>query len=391
MKANFTVVGAGYVGMSLSVLLSRFHNVILLDIDKSKVNDINAGKSTIQDDLIDSYIKNKELNLNATTNSEKAFNNSDFIIIATPTDYDHKKRYFDTSTIEKVIEDIEKYNSDALIVIKSTIPVGFTNSLSKKYNTDRIIFSPEFLREGQALYDNLYPSRIIVGGKCKRALNFMNILKDCSENKNVKLLSMNALEAESVKLFANSYLAMRVAFFNELDNFAITNNLNTKDIIDGISFDNRIGNYYNNPSFGYGGYCFPKDTQQLLANFKDIPQNIIEAIVESNKTRKSFLIDQIKKINPKVIGLYKLQMKSNSDNFRFSSIVDLGARLVDEGYEVVIYEPIAKKNDIDFKCEILDDLDKFKSSADLILANRVDEDIKDVYRKIFSRDIYGDN
>ena len=268
MKANFTVVGAGYVGMSLSVLLSRFHNVILLDIDKSKVNDINAGKSTIQDDLIDSYIKNKELNLNATTNSEKAFNNSDFIIIATPTDYDHKKRYFDTSTIEKVIE---------------------------------------------ALYDNLYPSRIIVGGKCKRALNFMNILKDCSENKNVKLLSMNALEAESVKLFANSYLAMRVAFFNELDNFAITNNLNTKDIIDGISFDNRIGNYYNNPSFGYGGYCFPKDTQQLLANFKDIPQNIIEAIVESNKTRKSFLIDQIKKINPKVVGLYKLQMKSNSD------------------------------------------------------------------------------
>lgn len=391
MKYKITVVGAGYVGMSLSVLLSRLHHVTLLDIDKSKIDDINKGKSTIKDDLIDHYLKKNNLNLIGTTNNKDAFNDSDFIVIATPTDYDHKTNYFNTTSIENVVEKVHKFNSNALIVIKSTIPVGFTDKLCKKHNTDRIVFSPEFLREGQALYDNLHPSRIIVGSKTKKAITFMNMLKDCSKEENVKLLSMSAFEAESVKLFANSYLAMRVAFFNELDSFAYHNNLYTKNIIDGVSLDKRIGHYYNNPSFGYGGYCLPKDTKQLLSNYKDVPQNIIRAIVDSNDTRKSFLLKEIKAFNPKVIGIYKLAMKSNSDNFRFSAILDIGSKLYEDGYQIIVFEPTVDQKVMDNGFTIVNDISEFKSSSDLILANRIDNLIEDVSDKVFSRDVYGNN
>lgn len=390
-KEKITIVGAGYVGMSLAVLLSQHHEVVVLDINKARVASINSKKSTIKDDLIDEYLNNKKLDLYSTDNSKEAFENSKYIVIATPTDYDVEKKYFDTSSIEVVIDQINKYNKLALIVIKSTIPIGYTKKLCEKYNTDRIVFSPEFLREGSALYDNLHPSRIIIGSTKDQAKTFLNILKDASLNKNVQALTMDSVEAESVKLFANSYLALRVAFFNELDSFAFQNNLSSKDIIDGVSLDNRIGDYYNNPSFGYGGYCLPKDTQQLLSNFDGVPQNIIEAIVKSNQTRKDFIYNKIKQSKPNTIGLYRLVMKANSDNFRFSSIQDVAEKLQNEGHTIIVYEPTIQDYKTELGYRLINDLKDFKNTADIILANRVDSSLDDVSEKTFSRDLYGNN
>jgi UDPglucose 6-dehydrogenase len=383
---KIAVIGAGYVGFSLAVLLAQFNKVMVHDINLSRVNQVNNKQSTIADQDIDNFLETKELDIRATINFSELFD-TDFFIVATPTDYDVANDYFDTSSVEEVINKIFKINKTALIVIKSTVPVGFTKKICHEYDSDRIIFSPEFLREGSALHDNLYPSRIIIGSEAPQAIEFANLLVEASHKDNVSLLYTESDEAEAIKLFANTYLAMRVAFFNELDSYSLFKNLDAKKIIDGVCLDPRIGNFYNNPSFGYGGYCLPKDTQQLLANYQDIPQNLIQATVEANKTRIEFLADQILVLKPKIVGIFRLTMKSGSDNFRSSSVQGIMQRLVSEGVRVIIYEPATDLQQWEGLI-IFDDLSLFKQNADIIIANRRSPELLDVEHKVFSRDIY---
>ena len=384
---KIAVAGTGYVGLSLATLLSQKNEVVALDVIPEKVEKINNRVSPIQDVYIEKYFAEKDLNLRATLDYKEAFEGAKFIIISTPTNYDSEKDYFDTSSVEDVIEKVISMNIDTTMVVKSTIPVGFIKSMKEKYNIDNIMFSPEFLREGKALYDNLYPSRIIVGEKSERAKEFANLLKECCLKEDVVVKFMDSTEAEAVKLFANTFLALRVAYFNELDTYAEVKGLNTKDIIDGVCLDPRIGNYYNNPSFGFGGYCLPKDSKQLKANYKDVPENIISAIVESNRTRKDHIANMIISRNPKVVGIYRLTMKSGSDNFRASAIQGVMKRIKAKGIEVVVYEPTLKEDDF-FNSRVIKDLNKFKEISDVILVNRLDDNIKDVEEKIYSRDIF---
>lgn len=388
---KITVVGAGYVGLSLATLFSLKNESLLLDIIQEKVDLINKRISPIQDEYIEKYFQEKHLQLKATLDVKEALLDADFIIICTSTNYDDDKNYFDTSSVEKMIAEALSFNNNAFIVIKSTVPVGFTDKMQKKYSTDRIIFSPEFLREGHALYDNLYPSRIIVGSLGKKGHEFANLLKSSCLKKDVSIKYMNSTEAEAVKLFSNTYLALRVAYFNELDTYAEMKHLNTKDIIDGVCLDPRIGNYYNNPSFGYGGYCLPKDTKQLRANYKDVPENLISAIVESNATRKEHIVQMIIKKSPKVVGIYRLIMKSGSDNFRASAILDIMNRLKEMGIVIIIYEPTLDKEKSYLGFSIVNNISDFKKECDIILANRKSKLLKDVVEKIYTRDIFENN
>ena len=388
IKEKITIVGSGYVGMSLSVLLAQHNDVNILDIDSNRVEKINKFKSTVADPDIDFFLAEKELSFKATLNKEEAYKNAKFIIIATPTDYDEITNSFNTSAVDSVVKDALELNLDALIVIKSTIPVGHTKSLRKKFSTDRIVFSPEFLREGSALKDNLYPSRIIIGGNCDMSIQLGNLLKQAAVKNDIECLHIESTEAEAVKLFANTYLAMRVAYFNELDTYAESSDLNSQQIIDGVGLDPRIGNHYNNPSFGYGGYCLPKDTKQLLANFTAVPQSLISSIVESNSIRKDYIANKIKELKPGTVGIYRLIMKSGSDNFRDSSIQGIMTRLSKMNIEIVIFEPeYSKKKFLDFK--IISDLEEFKNVSDLIISNRQSKDLDDVKNKIYTRDLYG--
>lgn len=384
---KIAVAGTGYVGLSLATLLSEKNEVYALDIIPEKVDKINNRISPIQDEYIKKYFEEKKLNLKATLDYKEAFDGAEFVIISTPTNYDDEKNYFDTSSVEDIIKKVININIKTTIVIKSTIPVGFTESIKKKYNINNIMFSPEFLREGKALYDNLYPSRIIVGEKSERAKRFADLLKEAALSKNVEVKFMNSTEAEAVKLFANTYLAMRVSYFNELDTYAETKGLNTKDIIDGVCLDPRIGSHYNNPSFGYGGYCLPKDSKQLLANYKDVPQNLIEAIVNSNKTRKEFITQEILKKNPEVVGIYRLTMKTGSDNFRASAIQDIINNFKKLNIKIIIYEPTLSEKVFN-DCEVINDLNKFKNISSIILANRFEEKLNDVREKIYTRDLF---
>lgn len=385
---KIAVAGTGYVGLSLATLLSKNNEVIALDIIPEKVEMINNRISPIKDEYIEKYFKDKELNLKATLDYKEALKNAEYVIISTPTNYDEEKNYFDTSSVEDIIKKvIEVGNKNTTMVVKSTIPVGFIKNVKEKYNIDNIFFSPEFLREGKALYDNLYPSRIIVGEKSKRAKIFAKLLLDSAEKKDVNVLYMDSTEAEAVKLFANTYLALRVAYFNELDTYAEIKGLNAKDIIDGVCLDPRIGNHYNNPSFGYGGYCLPKDTKQLLANYKDVPQNLIQAIVTANSTRKEFITEEVLSKKPEVVGIYRLTMKSGSDNFRSSAIQDIIKNLRANNIKVVIYEPTLNREEFDgFK--VINDIDKFKKISSIILANRQEELLNDVKEKVYTRDLY---
>lgn len=387
---NIVIAGAGYVGMSLSVLLAQRNNVKTFDIDPKKVESINLRTSTIVDNDILEYLKNKDLNLEATSDKKKAFSNADIIFVCTPTDYDPVHNYFDTSSVDSVIKDFLEINNTGLVVIKSTIPVGHTESLRQKFSTNRIIFSPEFLREGSALRDNLYPSRIIVGSNTPEGQLIADVLSDSSLESKVKKLFMTSTEAEAVKLFANTYLAMRVSFFNELDSYAMAASLDTESIINGVSSDDRIGDHYNNPSFGYGGYCLPKDTKQLLANYKDIPQNLIQAIVSSNSTRKDFIADKILSTNPNTVGFFRLVMKTGSDNFRSSAVQGIMKRLKAKGIEIIIYEPTLDEEYF-FNSTVTKNLEYFKSKSDLIVCNRMDKLLEDVEDKIFTRDIFKNN
>lgn len=382
---KIVVVGMGYVGVSLAILLSKYHEIIAVDILEDKIKLINNKISPIKDNDIENYFINNKLNLTATSDATLHYKDADFVVVATQTNYDSELNCFDTSSVEEVIENILTINKEANIIIKSTVPVGFTNNLRRKHNTKKIIFSPEFLREGSAIYDNLYPSRIIVGDDSTSAREFSCLLKDVCLNKDVEVLHVDSTEAESIKLFSNTYLALRVAFFNELDTYAESNGLNTKQIIDGISLDPRIGNFYNNPSFGYGGYCLPKDTKQLLSNYNDIPNEIISAVVESNRTRKDFIANQIIKKKPSVVGVYRLTMKVNSDNFRSSSIQGIMKRLSECNIKVVIFEP-SIKGFLDY--DIVDDLNTFKSISDIIITNRMYSELDDVKSKVYTRDIY---
>lgn len=386
-KFNITVAGTGYVGLSISVLLAQNNNVTALDLIQEKVDLINKKKSPIQDKEISEFLSCKNLNLKATTNKDEAYNNPDFIIIATPTDYDSEKNFFNTSSVESVISLAEQKCPSSTIIIKSTIPVGFTEQMKKEHPSLEIIFSPEFLREGKALYDNLYPSRIIVGSSSEKAKIFADLLKNSALKKDIPVLFMNSTEAEAVKLFANTYLALRVAYFNELDTYAELKKLNTKSIIDGVCLDPRIGNHYNNPSFGYGGYCLPKDTKQLRANYQNVPSNLIGAIVESNDTRKNHIASMIISKKPETVGIYRLTMKSNSDNFRASAIQDIMKKIRAEGIKVVIYEPTIFSSEYE-KYPVINDLKKFKDECDIIVANRLNEELQDVKQKIYTRDLY---
>jgi len=386
---NIAVAGIGYVGLSNAVLLSQFHNVIAYDIDTEKVNKVNNRISPIEDSEIEAFFKQKSLNLKAVSDSSLAFNTAEFIIIATPTDYDTENNFFNTSSIEYVLKDIENNNPNATVIIKSTVPVGYTKDIKKRF-LNKIIFSPEFLREGKALYDNLYPSRIIMGDNSNEAKTFAEMLLHASAKDQVDILYMDSTEAEAVKLFSNTYLAMRVAYFNELDSYAEIHNLDSKCIIKGVGLDPRIGSHYNNPSFGYGGYCLPKDTKQLKANYKDVPNNLIGAIVEANSTRKDFIADQIIAQKPKLVGVYRLIMKSGSDNFRASSIQGIMKRIKAKGIEVVVYEPVlsAEKQKHFFNSKVINDLSKFKEICDVIVTNRLTNEILDVKEKVYTRDIF---
>jgi len=387
---NISVAGIGYVGLSNAVLLSQFHNVIAYDIDKEKVDKVNNRISPIEDREIEAFFKQKSLNLKAVSDSSLAFNTAEFIIIATPTDYDTENNFFNTDSIEKVMQDIEDISSNATVIIKSTVPVGYTKIIRKKFVNNKIIFSPEFLREGKALYDNLHPSRIILGDDSEEAKTFAEMLLHASAEEKVDILYMNSTEAEAVKLFSNTYLAMRVAYFNELDSYAELHDLDTKSIIEGVGLDPRIGNHYNNPSFGYGGYCLPKDTKQLRANYQDVPNNLINAIVSANSTRKDFISDQILSRQPKLVGIYRLIMKSGSDNFRASSIQGIMKRIKSKGVEVIVYEPVLslKKEGHFFNSKVINNLDDFKKRCDVIVANRLTDEILDVKHKVYTRDIF---
>lgn len=384
---KIAVAGTGYVGLSLATLLSQNNEVIALDVIPEKVEMINNRISPIKDEYIEKYFKEKNLNLKATLDYKEAFKDAKYIIISTPTNYNDETQYFDTSSVEDIINKVISMNINTTMIVKSTIPVGFINSMKEKYNIDNIIFSPEFLREGKALYDNLYPSRIIVGEKSKRAEEFANLLKDNCLKDDVNIKYMDSTEAEAVKLFANTYLALRVAYFNELDTYAELKGLNTKDIIDGVCLDTRIGNHYNNPSFGYGGYCLPKDTKQLKANYNNVPENLISAIVESNKTRKDHIADEIIKRKPKVVGIYRLTMKSGSDNFRASAIQGVMKRIKAKGIEVVVYEPALKEDNF-FNSKVIKNIDEFKKICDIVISNRMENELSDIKEKVYTRDIF---
>ena len=387
---KIAVAGTGYVGLSIATLLSQNNEVVALDIIPEKVKMINNGISPIKDEYIEDYLKNKNLNLRATLDYKDAFKDAEFIVISTPTNYDDEKNFFDTSSVEDIINKVVKMNINTTMVVKSTVPVGFIEEMKQKYNIDNIMFSPEFLREGKALYDNLYPSRIIVGEKSQRAEKFAELLKEAAIKKDIPIKFMHSTEAEAFKLFANTYLALRVSYFNELDTYAELKGLNTKDIIDGVCLDPRIGDYYNNPSFGYGGYCLPKDTKQLLANYDKVPQNLIEAIVKSNDTRKDHITKMILKKNPKIVGIYRLTMKTNSDNFRASAIQGIIQRLKANNINVIIHEPTLKAEEFN-ECNVVNDFDEFVNKSDIVLCNRIDDKIKKHSDKIYTRDLFNEN